>query len=138
VDFLHILVVEDYGRFRKFVCTLLQQDSRFTISEASDGVGAIEKSRELKPDLILLDIGLPDLNGIEVARSVRKLTPTVKIIFLSTEFDADIVREALSLGEGYVHKQRAQSDLLPAVEAVLGIGSRTTKSRRYDISVLLA
>lgn len=88
--------------------------------EASDGLGAIQKAEGLQPDLILLDIGLPELNGIEVARRVRRLVPTAKILFVSQESSPDVVRETLLLGaQGYVHKPRAASDLLPAIDAVL-------------------
>ncbi len=87
---------------------------------ASDGFEAVRKAEELKPDLILLDIGLPNLNGIEVARQVRKLVPRSKIIFLTQEFSADVVQLALSLGaDGYVFKINAENDLLAAVEAVI-------------------
>jgi DNA-binding response OmpR family regulator len=111
-----LLVVDDYERFRKFICTLLQQSGGFRISQASDGVEAVQKFRELQPDLMLLDIGLPGLNGLDVA---RKLASAPKILFLSQESSSDIVQEALSLGAGYVHKPRLQSELLPAIEAVL-------------------
>ena len=82
---------------------------------------------ELKPDLILLDIGLPVLNGIEAARQIRKLVPESKIIFLSQESSAEIVQEAFSLGAwGYVVKTRAGKELLTAVEAVIS-GKRFIK-----------
>jgi DNA-binding NarL/FixJ family response regulator len=78
--------------------------------------------------LILLDIGLPKLNGIEAARRIRKLAPESKIIFLSQESSPDVVQEALSLGWGYVAKTRGASELLPAVEAAISqkqfVGSR--------------
>lgn len=81
---------------------------------------AIQKAEELRPDLILLDLGLPKLNGIKAARQIRELTPESKIIFLSQESSADVVQEALSFGaQGYVVKTRVGSDLLAAVEAVL-------------------
>jgi DNA-binding NarL/FixJ family response regulator len=81
---------------------------------------AVQKAEELNPDLILLDIGLPGLNGIEAGRQIRKLVPNAKIIFLTQESSDDVVQEALGLGaQGYVVKTRAGSDLLPAVEAVL-------------------
>jgi DNA-binding NarL/FixJ family response regulator len=74
----------------------------------------------LRPDLILLDIGLPALNGIEAARRIRTLAPECKILFVSQESSADVMREALRLGaHGYVVKAHAGSELLPAVEALL-------------------
>jgi DNA-binding NarL/FixJ family response regulator len=77
-------------------------------------------AEELKPDLILLDIGLPKLNGIEAARQIRQLLPNSKIIFLSQENSLDVVQEALSTGaQKFVHKARAQNELLPAIDAVL-------------------
>jgi len=90
------------------------------IGEASDGLEALQMAVELRPDLILLDIGLPSLNGIEVARQMRSLVPESKIIFLSQESSADVVQEALNLGAlGYVTKTKAQAHLFAAVEAVL-------------------
>jgi DNA-binding NarL/FixJ family response regulator len=90
------------------------------VCELSDGLAAVQKAKELNPDLILLDIGLPGLNGIEAGRQIRKVVPSAKIIFLTQESSEDVVQEALSLGAlGYVVKTRAGSDLLAAVEAVL-------------------
>ena len=114
-------MVEDFAAFRQFTCEALASMGDVEIvGEVSDGLEAIQKAVELKPDLILLDIGLPTLNGIEVARQVRKLVPESKIIFLSQESSADIVQEALNLGAvGYIVKARTNRELLPAVGAVL-------------------
>jgi DNA-binding NarL/FixJ family response regulator len=116
-----ILLVDDFERWRRFVASLLQQKTEWQIvGEASDGLEAVQKADQLRPDLIVLDLGLPELNGIEAARQIRKLAPDSKIIFLSQESSADIVQEALGLGvEGYVVKTRARSDLLLAVEVVI-------------------
>jgi DNA-binding NarL/FixJ family response regulator len=90
------------------------------VGEASDGAEAVRKAVELKPDLILLDIGLPKLNGIEVARQVRELAPQSRIIFLSQESSPDIIQEALrSGGLGYITKIMAGIELLPAVKSVV-------------------
>jgi CheY-like chemotaxis protein len=90
------------------------------ISEASDGLEAVQKAQELKPEIILLDIGLPKLNGIEAARQIRRYSPNSKIVFLSQQNDLDIVRVALSTGAlGYVCKTAAHSELLPAMDAAL-------------------
>jgi DNA-binding NarL/FixJ family response regulator len=118
---MRVLVVEDFEPFRSFVCSALKQKPELeVVCELSDGLAAVEKAAELKPDLVLLDIGLPGLNGIEVGRQIRKLVPNAKIIFLTQESSEDVVQEALRLGAlGYVVKTRAGSDLMPAVEAVL-------------------
>jgi DNA-binding NarL/FixJ family response regulator len=90
------------------------------VGEASDGLEAVRRAEELKPDLVVLDIALPTLNGIEAARQIRTLSPESKVIFLSQESSPDVVQEALSTGAwGYVVKARAGSDLLAAIEAVL-------------------
>jgi DNA-binding NarL/FixJ family response regulator len=89
------------------------------VCEVSDGQDAVRKAGELHPDLILLDVGLPNLNGIEAARQIRKLSQKSKILFVSQESSADVVQEAFRIGAlGYVVKANAGSDLLPAVEAV--------------------
>jgi DNA-binding NarL/FixJ family response regulator len=114
-------VVEDYEPWRRFISTTLQKQSELQgICEASDGLEAVKKAEELQPDLILLDVGLPSLNGIEAARQIRKRSPQSKMLFVSQESSAEVVQEALALGAlGYVLKSRARSELLPAVEAVL-------------------
>jgi DNA-binding NarL/FixJ family response regulator len=120
-SFVRVLVAEDFAPFREFIgSTLGKRHNLRVICEVADGQEAIQKAEELKPDLILLDIGLPVLNGIEVARRIRKLAPESKIIFVSQESSPEVVREALNLGaRGYVLKTRAAIDLLAAVEAVL-------------------
>lgn len=118
---VRILVVDDFGAFRQFVCSTLRKNPELqVVGEASDGLEAVHKAEELQPDLIVLDLGLPTLNGIEAARQIRKLSPASKIIFASQESSADVVQEALSSGaRGYVLKTRADVDLVAAVEAVL-------------------
>jgi len=116
-----VLVVEDYEPFRSFICSTLRKRPEFQIlDEVTDGLEAVQKAEELQPDLIMLDIGLPSLNGIDAARRIRKLFPQGKIVFVSQESSADVVKEALALGAlGYVVKAHAGSELLPAVETVL-------------------
>jgi DNA-binding NarL/FixJ family response regulator len=113
--------VEDGEPFRRFIASTLRKKPGIqVICEVSDGVEAVRKAQELQPDLIILDIGLPTLNGIEAARRIRKLAPQSKILFLSQESSADVGQEALGLGaQGYVVKAHAGSELLPAVEAIL-------------------
>ena len=90
------------------------------VYEASSGLQAVEKAQELKPDLILMDIGLPDFNGIEAARRIRKFAPESKIIFLTQESSPEVVQAAIGLGaSGYVLKSAAETDLVTAVETVI-------------------
>ncbi len=116
-----VLIVEDSDLFRSFVCSAFAKRPELqVIGEVTDGLLAVRSAKELQPDLIVLDIGLPSLNGIEVARRIRKLSPKSKILFLSQETSADVVEEALSTGaQGYVVKTDAGRELLEAVNAVL-------------------
>jgi DNA-binding NarL/FixJ family response regulator len=116
---VRILIVEDFSQFRQFICsTLGERNDLQIIGEATDGLEAVQKAVELKPDLILMDIGLPSLNGIDAARQIRKLVPESKIVFLSQESSPDVVQEALSLGaRGYVVKKKANSELMTAIDA---------------------
>jgi DNA-binding NarL/FixJ family response regulator len=118
---VRILLVDDYEDWRNQVRMLLHKREEWqVICEVSDGPEAVQKAQELRPDLIVLDIGLPKLNGIETARRIRQLSPNSKIVFLSTDNSLDVVKVALSAGaQGYVHKAHAQSDLLLAIDAAL-------------------
>jgi DNA-binding NarL/FixJ family response regulator len=118
---IRILVVDDYAAWRRFISSIVHKNSNWQIvGEAADGLEAVQKAEALQPDLILLDIGLPTLNGIAAARRIREISPGSKILFLSQESSVDAVQEALSLGaQGYVVKAHAGTELLPAMEAAL-------------------
>ena len=118
---IRTLVVDDYEPVRRFICSALSnQPGLQVISEASDGLEAVQKAQDLRPDLIVLDVGLPTLNGIEAARRIRTLSPNSKILFVTQESSPDLVQAALEIGTlGYVVKSDATGELLPAVEAVL-------------------
>jgi DNA-binding NarL/FixJ family response regulator len=118
---VRVLVVDDYEPFRCFLRTTLQTKPELqVIGEASDGLQAVQKAAELQPDLVVLDIGLPALNGIEAAHQMFRLIPSTTILFVSQNNDADVVGVALNNGaKGYVLKVDAGKELLPAVEAVL-------------------
>jgi DNA-binding NarL/FixJ family response regulator len=114
-------VVDDYEPWRSFASRTFQNNPELQIvGEASDGLEAVQKAQELQPDLILLDIGLPTLNGIAAARQILQHAPRIKILFLSEQRSSDIVEEALGTGaRGYVLKSDAANELLLAVEAVI-------------------
>ena len=114
-------MVDDYEPWQRFTSTTLREQAELeVVGQVSDGLEAVNKAQQLQPDLILLDIGLPTLNGIEAARRIRVVSPTSKILFVSENRSPDIAEEALSTGAGgYVVKSDAGSELLPAVRAVL-------------------
>jgi DNA-binding NarL/FixJ family response regulator len=118
---VRIILVDDFKPWRRFVAALLGENPDWQIvSEASDGLEAVQKAEELQPDLILLDISLPKLNGIEAAESIRKIAPDSKILFVSENRDSDIATAALSAGgQGYLVKSDGATELLVAVETVL-------------------
>ena len=102
--------------------------------EAADGLEAIDQAIEVRPDVVLFDIHLPTLNGLESAKQVRLLVPSAKVVFVTGESSSDLIREAFHLGaQGYVQKQHAATDLLPAIDAVLG--GRRFVSSTLDSSV---
>ena len=118
---LRVLVVEDFVPFWQFIrSTLAERPDIQVIGEVADALEGVQKAELLKPDLVLLDIGLPTLNGIEAAVQIRKRAPESRIIFVSQESSWEMVQEALNLGAwGYVLKERTANDLLAAVKAVL-------------------
>lgn len=116
---VRVLVSEDFEPFRRVLRSILQKVVQ-DIYEVSDGLEAVREAQRLQPDLILLDIGLPTLNGIEAARQIRKVSPISKIIFVTQESSADVVREALSIGaSGYVVKTDVGNEMRAAIAAVL-------------------
>lgn len=118
---VRILLVDDFEPWRRAVCSILQQEKDLeVIFEGSDGLEAVQKSAELQPDLVLLDVGLPNLNGLEAARIIRQVSPGSKIIFLTMHDGQDLVQEALRIGaSGFVVKSDAECGLLPAVRAAM-------------------
>jgi DNA-binding NarL/FixJ family response regulator len=100
---IRILIADDFKDWRRQVLLLFKTRPEWqVIAEAADGPEAIQKAEELKPELIVLDIGLPKLNGIEAALQIRQLSPSSKIVFLSQNNDHDVVRTALGMGAPWV------------------------------------
>lgn len=118
---VRILIVDDFEPWRRSVCSMLARHTEWqVVGEAGDGVEAIQKAQTLRPEVILLDLGLPKLNGIEVARAIRTIVPDTKILFLTAVNDIDLVKAAFETGaQGYVLKTDAPTDLLPALAGIL-------------------
>jgi len=118
---IRVLLVDDYSPFRSSVRSMLEKLPDFEVAgEASDGMDAIQKAQELRPDLILLDISLPRLNGIAVARRIREFSPKARILFVSANRDWEMAADVLDAAPtAYVVKSAARRDLLPAIASVL-------------------
>jgi DNA-binding NarL/FixJ family response regulator len=115
------LVVEDDSFWQETILRKLQEQRSLQVAIAADGLEAVRNAEELQPDLVLLDIGLPRLNGMEVARRLRKVAPAARILFVSGEPDPAMIGEALRIGAlGFVLKLNVASTLLPTIQAVLG------------------
>ena len=130
---VRVLVVDDYDAWRRHICSVLKTQKEIQIiAEARDGLEAVQKAHDLRPDLILLDIGLPTLNGIEAASRIRNLSPQSKVLFISQETSADIVLGALATGAaGYVVKTDVSTELFTALEAV-SRGEKYVSTRLAD------
>jgi DNA-binding NarL/FixJ family response regulator len=116
-----ILVAEDFSAFREFVCAQLHRRTDLHVVAVDDGLAAVRAAADLRPDLALLDIGLPTMNGLEAARRIRTQSPATKIVFLTQESASEFVDAALDMGaDGYILKTRALDYMLPVVETMLG------------------
>jgi DNA-binding NarL/FixJ family response regulator len=113
-----ILLVDDSEPWRIYLRSFLQERPELeVVGEATDGLEAVEKAQELQPDLVLLDIGMPRMNGIAAAKRVTNVAPKSKVLFVSIEGSADFIEAALSTGaHGYIHKEDVGSKLLPAID----------------------
>ncbi len=134
---ISILVVDDSPKWRKLVHLILDIDSNLKIvSEVGDGASAVKAAKDFRPAVALLDISLPDVNGIEVGRNILKVCPETKIIFVTQESDVDLVEEGLAIGAcGYVLKVDAGSELVTAIRCAFRAGryiSRTVPPIEKD------
>ncbi len=115
-----VLIVDDYAAWRRSIRILLQKNQQYdVIAEAADGVEAIDLSLELRPDIILMDLSLPKMNGIDAAGRILAKIPSARIVFVSEHGSPDLIAAVMSIGAaGYVVKSRAARELLPAMDAV--------------------
>lgn len=120
-----ILIADDNAEWRARVRELLRQRPEWQIiDEASDGVEALERTRDLCPELVLLDIGMPRMNGLQAAVEIRQAVPTTRILFLTQDNDPDLKTAALNVGaEGYVLKTKAASELFSAISTAIRNGN---------------
>jgi two-component system nitrate/nitrite response regulator NarL len=116
---IRVLVVDDHAIVRGFICRLLEAESQFEIvCEAVMGAEAVAKASESQPDVVVLDLNLPDMSGLEVTRRIRWAAPLAEILMLS-EHDGPFVREAFRAGaRGYLLKSDSPSELVTAIRTV--------------------
>jgi DNA-binding NarL/FixJ family response regulator len=117
---LRILIADDHDLMRRGVKALLQSHPGWEIcAEANTGREAVAKAQELKPDIAILDISMPDLNGVDAAKRIRKESPNTEVLILSVHFSDQLIRDILEAGvRGYIVKSDSDRDLIIAVETL--------------------
>jgi DNA-binding NarL/FixJ family response regulator len=132
-SFISIFLVDDYKPWLQFLQDRINQEPEMrVIGQAFDGLEAVQKAEELQPDIILLDIGLPMLNGIQAAVQIKKVAAKSAILFVSESSDQDLVRAALTAGgNGYILKSKVVEDLRAGIEALL-VGQRFISPELMD------
>src|SRR5579864_1295090 len=115
---LRILIADDHDLMRRGVKALLQSHAGWEVcGEAHTGREAVAKAEELKPDIVILDISMPELNGVEAARNIRKASPNTEILILSLHYSDQLIREILDAGvRGYIMKSDPDRELISALE----------------------
>jgi DNA-binding NarL/FixJ family response regulator len=126
-----VLIADDHAEFRNFIKTMLNDHPGFRIiAEAPDGLTAVQFAEELKPTLVLLDMTMPWMNGLEAARQIRTVSPASKILFLTENASPELAKRALDLGaSGYLIKSFMR-ELYPALEAVILGGTYVSQKLR--------
>src|SRR6056297_3246191 len=125
---VRLIIADDHLLMREGLCSLLKSEDRFSIvGEADNGQQAVELARKLMPHLVVMDVSMPDLNGIEATRQILDENPNIKIVALSGHSNMVFVREILEAGaSAYVLKSRAYEDLIRAVDEVMAGGKYVT------------
>jgi DNA-binding NarL/FixJ family response regulator len=133
---IRILLVDDHPIVRQGLKTLLAGHPGWeVIGEASDGMEAVDKADSLQPDVMVLDVTMPRMNGLEACRLIRRKAPGMEILFVTQHDSPQMMREALEAGaRGYVVKSNAARDLLEAVEAVSQHRVFTALNRRDPVT----
>jgi len=120
MSWVRVLVVDDVEDWRRSISSMLGAEPFEITGEASDGLMAVQLAEQLQPTVVLLDIGLPGLDGLKAGAGIRAVAPDAKIVFVSQESDPDIVRAALLLGAwAYVLKSDAAQELVEATHSVV-------------------
>jgi len=121
IAFRRVLVVDDHEPFRRLICELLQsREDVLIVGEAVDGPDAIRQAETLRPDVVMLDIRLPKLSGLDVANRIHATMPDAKVMFVTNESSPEVVEFAFTRGAcGYVFKPRAERDILPVFDAII-------------------
>lgn len=122
-----ILIVDDYPLARRTIRGLLGWHELHVCGEAKDGQEAVEKVKALNPDLVLLDINMPVMNGMQAALEIRRVSPRTKILFLTVVENHEAAAGARLLADGYVAKSAAGKELIPALERLLPIFSKAKR-----------
>jgi len=117
---ISVLIADDHGLIRAGLRALLQEVAEISVvGEAEDGYAALRRISELKPDIVLMDISLPGLSGLEVTRQVQEISPTTRVLVLTVHEDEGMLRESIRAGaHGYILKRAVDSDLLQAIRVV--------------------
>lgn len=120
-----VLIVDDHSFIRRGIQAILNATPEWILcGEAENGIAAIRLARELKPDIIIMDVSMPDLNGIEATRAIHQLLPNTKIVLLTLHESAELVRSGFRAGaQGYLLKSEAENELLRALRIVSGEGT---------------